>query len=105
MGQILQDEVVPAKTVLGLLHQFAALATVQPRRNKQQLSYKHVFPKYLLQISTRVHEDSERLYKRACRHAMDPACPDILDGTVTVGDYEGSTCSYRSKQTSSIGTY
>ena len=90
MGQMLQDDSLPAKTVLGLLHQLAALATVEPRRNKQPLSYKHVFPKYLLKIDTRLHDNSERLYKRACRHAMDPACPDILDGTITVGEYNGS---------------
>ena len=63
-----------------------------PSERVPTLSHKHVIPWFLFNMLMQVHKNLERLYEHAIHHATDLDNPEIFDGVLILGSYEGVTC-------------
>lgn len=84
---------LPAATVLRLVHLLASLTDIQQRDPKEKLSFRHAIPSNLINMATnaRIHT-SKRLCERALRHATDCSTPNIQNGLFTIGYFEDDVC-------------
>jgi hypothetical protein len=91
LGELMQDDDLPAATVSSILDLLAALVTIDAGNNEKKLPavYK-VMPDLLVKFAngSRAHEGL-RLLKRSVRHAIDPVTPDIMAGTLMVCEFRG----------------
>ena len=99
IGGLLKYDVVtgtsllPATTVIQLIHLLASLTHIKQRNPKEKLSFSHAIPSNLLNMANyaRIHT-SKHLCERALCHATDCSTPNIQDGMFTVGYFEDEVC-------------
>jgi len=92
-GHLVRDEEISVQHIAELIHLIASLVDVDTTMIKNCATYRNILSKNIISFAenSRVHT-GERLCKRAIRHAMDPACPDIIEGTVSLGVHNNKVC-------------
>jgi hypothetical protein len=93
LQDLILDEKVPLDNAIGSIGVLAAYTRVPARRKGERLSYKHVLPSNIVNITSGscVHT-GEQLCWRGLQHALDAGTPDILVGDVNLAKYDGRTC-------------